>query len=138
MVLATYCKFARLNGCVGTMMVTVAFEPKMMNARAARTRITTLTETIATMRLFLRPGVKLARLLAGGVVAGRLALAGFFGDAALVETLRAGGWIIGCGPRLPAVDGVGIAGERTAAEGDGIMYVGCSGTGGSFSSSSIS
>jgi hypothetical protein len=138
--LATYCKFKGADFCVGTTMVTVAFEPKMMNARAARTRITTLIETIAAMRLFLRPGVKLARLLAGGVVAGRLALAGFFvfGDAALVETLRAGGWIIGCGPRLPAVDGVGIAGERTAAEGDGIMYVGCSGTGGSFSSSSIS
>ncbi len=139
--LAIYCKFARRNGCVGTMMVTVAFEPKMMNAaRAARTRIATPIETRATMRLFLRPGVKLARLLVGGGVAERLALADFlaFGDAAVVETLRAGGWIIGCGPRLPAVDGVGIAGERTAAEGDGIMYVGWSGTGGSFSSSSIS
>ncbi len=137
--LATYCKFKGADFCVGTTMVTVAFEPKMMNARAARTRITTLTE-IAAMRLFLRPGVKLARLLVGGGVAGRLALADFlaFGDAAVVETLRAGGWIIGCGPRLPAVDGMGIAGERTAAEGDGIMYVGWSGTGGSFSSSSIS
>src|SRR5260221_13487514 len=67
--LATYCKFKGADFCVGTMMVTVAFEPKMMNARAARTRITTLTETIAIMRLFLRPGVKLARLLAGGDVA---------------------------------------------------------------------
>src|SRR5258708_35743385 len=105
--LATYCKFKGADFCVGTMMVTVAFEPKMMNARAARTRIATLTETIATMRLFLRPGVKLARLLAGGDVAGRLALAGFFAfwGAAAVETMRASGLGNDCGPPFTALRG---------------------------------
>src|SRR5260221_11557142 len=98
--LATYCKFKGADFCVGTTMVTVAFEPKMMNARAARTRIATLTETIATMRLFLRPGVKLARLLAGGDVAGLIALVGFFGfgDGAAGGKLRACAWMITRGP----------------------------------------
>src|SRR5215469_1029733 len=107
------------------MMVTVAFQPKRTNTkRAARTRMAPITETRAALRLVLRPDVKLARLLTDGV-AGRLALADFvtFGDAAAVETLRLCGWIIGCGSRLAAVDG--------------IICVGWSGTGGSISGSSI-
>src|SRR5258708_35486337 len=128
--LATYCKFKGADFCVGTMMVTVAFEPKMMNARAARTRITTLTETIAIMRLFLRPGVKLARLLAGGDVAGRLPFVGFFvfWGAAVGEKLRADGWVKSFGPRITPGDGV--AGGRAPAESRGINCVGWSGTGG--------
>src|SRR5258707_13965122 len=110
--LATYCKFKGADFCVGTMMVTVAFEPKMMNARAARTRITTLTETIAIMRLFLRPGVKLARLLAGGDVAGRPPFSGFFAflGAAAVGNPCAFGLGIGCCPALSPVVGCGTTG----------------------------